>query len=187
VTDFLRAGEAILMSNRTHKLTPGDFNMAIGGHHSHVMKTDEWMTPPDIIDELGPFDLDPCANASIPWATASQIFTKHDDGLKQTWKGRVWLNPPYGPQTKHWLKKLMLHGNGIALIFARTETEMFFTYIWDHAEAVLFIKGRLHFHYADGTKAQNNSGGPSVLVAYGDYNAVRLGDASINGKFIYLK
>ena len=43
------------------------------------------------------------------------------------------MNPPYGSETPKWLKKLSEHGNGIALIYARTETRMFFNYVWDKA------------------------------------------------------
>lgn len=57
--------------------------------------TDEWYTPKEIIDALGEFDLDPCAPVSPLYKTASIMYNKNDDGLKQEWKGRVWLNPPY--------------------------------------------------------------------------------------------
>lgn len=138
----------------------------IGGHHSHRSRTTEWLTPPEIIEQLGPFDLDPCSPRNRPWDTAKQHYTLDDDGLKLPWHGRVWLNPPYGRETEEWIKRLSLHGNGIALIFAKTETRMFFRYIWSSASAVLFIRGRLHFHHADGTRAVHNSGAPSVLISY---------------------
>ena len=57
--------------------------------------TDEWYTPKEIIDALGEFDLDPCAPVAPPYKTANVMYNKNDDGLKQEWKGRVWLNPPY--------------------------------------------------------------------------------------------
>ncbi len=41
------------------------------------------------------------------------------------------LNPPYGEQTERWLAKLAKHGNGIALVYARTETKMFFDSVWN--------------------------------------------------------
>ena len=34
------------------------------GRHKPKVSTDEWYTPRWIIDELGPFDLDPCAPAA---------------------------------------------------------------------------------------------------------------------------
>ena len=57
--------------------------------------TDEWYTPKEIIDALGEFDLDPCAPVNPLWQTAKVMYNKNADGLKQDWKGRVWLNPPY--------------------------------------------------------------------------------------------
>ena len=57
--------------------------------------TDEWYTPKEIIDALGEFDLDLCAPANPLWQTAKVMYNKNVDGLKQEWKGRVWLNPPY--------------------------------------------------------------------------------------------
>lgn len=149
--------------------------------------TNEWLTPPEIIRALGNFDLDPCSPSSRPWSTAKRHLTKADDGLSATWYGRIWLNPPYGPDTGKWLKKLSEHGDGIALIFARTETAMFFDYVWERASAILFLRGRLHFHRPDGARAAGNSGAPSCLVAYGDENALTLANSGIEGKIVYLE
>ena len=33
----------------------------IGGHQSANMRTEEWLTPPEILKPLGEFDLDPCS------------------------------------------------------------------------------------------------------------------------------
>ena len=146
----------------------------------------EWLTPPEIIRALGRFDLDPCAPRQRPWPTARRHFTIEDDGLCKAWFGRVWLNPPYGRETNRWLAKLARHGDGIALIFARTETRMFFDHIWARASAVLFLRGRLTFHNADGTKPTNSGGAPSCLVAYGRRNAVALATCGLPGKLISL-
>lgn len=158
--------------------------MAIGSHQSPKMKNDEWLTPPEIIEALGTFDLDPCSPINRPWDTARAHYTVEDNGLLKKWEGRVWMNPPYSRETAMWLKKLSIHGDGIALTFARTETRMFFNYVWPVASAVLFIEGRLHFCYVDGTKAKANSGGPSVLIAYGDVNALWLKMSGIKGQFL---
>ena len=161
--------------------------MPIGSHQSHNSIKTEWLTPSHIIDDLGPFDLDPCSPINRPWNTAKTHYTIEDDGLKQEWAGKVWLNPPYDHNKMwNWFHKLEKHGNGTALLFARTETTGFFNFIWDKATAVRFIKGRLTFHNVDGTKAKANSGGPSCLVAYGDNNAIRLKHSNIIGKFIWL-
>lgn len=159
----------------------------IGGHQrAYAGATDEWLTPPEIIIALGPFDLDPCAPSDQPWTTAAANYTMNDDGLSKPWNGRVWLNPPYGPRTGLWLARLAEHGNGVALVFARTETEMFHRFAWDRADAMLFLRGRLHFHFPDGRRAKFNAGAPSVLVAYGQRNTQKLGSSGISGKFIAL-
>lgn len=159
----------------------------MGGHHSPVMGKDEWLTPPTIIKALGEFDLDPCSPVVRPWDTAKRHYHQYDDGLMLPWSGRVWMNPPYGKHTGKWLNKLALHGDGIALIFARTETEMFFKEVWGRADALLFIKGRLRFHHVTGEVGATNSGAPSVLVAYGWWNVMALERCDIAGKFIKLK
>lgn len=159
----------------------------MGSHQSAKMGKDEWLTPPDLIIQLGDFDLDPCSPVIRPWNTAKNHFTINDDGLSKDWFGRVWLNPPYGKFTGVWLDRLVIHGDGIALIFARTETEMFFDYVWNFADAVLFLKGRLCFYHVSGLRSKSNSGAPSVLVAYGKDNAEVLKNTTIKGKFIQLR
>lgn len=158
----------------------------MGGHQSAKAMKDEWLTPPHILRALGNFDLDPCAPINRPWDTASEHMTIEDNGLAKPWRGRVWCNPPYGLEAAKWLARLADHGNGIALIFARTETRMLFETVWEKANALLFIEGRLHFHHVDGTRAAANSGAPSVLVAYGANNAETLRSCGLPGKFIAL-
>lgn len=146
----------------------------MGGHQSARMLKDEWLTPPDIVKKLGEFDLDPCSPIDRPWDTAKSHYNVLDNGLEKEWFGRVWLNPPYGREASEWLDKLTIHKNGIALIFARTETEMFFDHVWTKADALLFFKGRLYFHHVNGERARANAGAPSVLIAYGDENVEAL-------------
>jgi hypothetical protein len=145
----------------------------------------EWLTPPALVKSLGEFDLDPCSPLARPWDTAKRHLTILDDGLAQPWSGRVWLNPPYGSKTKAWLRKLAEHGNGIALVFACTDTKAFFEGVWGHADAILFLRGRLSFHHVDGTRA-DESGGPSCLIAYGTANVEALRQAQLPGHLVIL-
>lgn len=148
---------------------------------------DEWLTPPDIIRSLGEFDLDPCAPIVRPWRTARRHYTIKDNGLKKKWFGRIWCNPPYGRETGKWLERMAEHGNGIALIFARTETANFFRYIWPSASGIMFLKGRLVFHNVDGSRPDNSAGAPSCLIAYGSANARILRDSCLDGKFLSMQ
>ncbi|WP_249181297.1 phage N-6-adenine-methyltransferase [Burkholderia sp. AU19243] len=138
------------------------------------MKNDEWLTPPEWIQALGPFELDPCAPVVRPWNTARLHFTVEDNGLAREWLGRVWCNPPFGREAAKWLKRMADHNNGIALIPARTETAMFYESVWSRADSVCFVRGRPHFHYVDGRRAPFNSGAPICLVAYGRANTIAL-------------
>ncbi len=159
----------------------------IGGHHSAKAGTVEWLTPPSIIAALGPFELDPCAPVSQPYPTAARKFTRLDNGLIQKWRGRVWLNPPYtNGEIGLWLARMAEHDHGTALIFARTETEAFFRYVWERASGLLFMEGRINFHLPDGSRARGNAGAPTVLCAYGATDAEILAAAEIGGKFIPL-
>lgn len=161
----------------------------MGSHQSGAMKNDEWLTPPSIVGALGSFDLDPCAAIVRPWPTAETHYTIEDNGLLKPWFGRVWLNPPYGDQVGTWMGRLREHGDGIALIFARTETDVWFEHVWDHATGILFIRSRLYFYDVRGHRAEANSGAPSVLIAYGAANAMilqRVATDAIPGKYLRL-
>lgn len=147
---------------------------------------DEWLTPPYLLKALGEFDLDPCAPVVRPWDIAKKHYTIEDNGFMRNWDGRVWCNPPYSGNTKHWLDKCAQHGNCIALTFARTETAMFFESVWSKAFALLFIRGRIQFYSVSGQKG-GSAGAPSVLIAYDLYNATILKECGIPGKYISLK
>jgi len=162
--------------------------LGIGGHQrGHHGETNVWLTPPHILHALGPFDLDPCAAPEPrPWPTAARHYVEADNGLALPWPGRVWCNPPYGEHTGLWLERLANHGDGIALIFARTETQMFFAQVWERADAVFFFDGRLTFHHQDGRRAAANGGAPSCLVAYGLRNVSALRSCGLPGFFVSL-
>ena len=168
---------------------------AIGSHHSPDGGSHVWLTPPYIIQALGSFDLDPCAAPDPrPWPTAGTHWERADNSLNRPWFGRVWLNPPYGPKTTiaPWLRRMAEHGRGTALIFARTETAVFFETVWERATALLFLRGRLCFYRRDGTLPSaaaggGNAGAPSVLVAYGDEDAASLECSGLSGRFIRLE
>jgi hypothetical protein len=164
--------------------------LGMGGHHSPAAETEVWLTPPHIINALGSFDLDPCACMEPrPWPTAASHYTKAENGLLLPWLGRVWCNPPYGGPAviRPWLQRMAAHGRGTLLIFARTETDAFHEFVWGKADALLFLRGRLHFHYPDGTRAKANAGAPNVLAAYGEDDARRLAASELPGMFVMLR
>lgn len=162
----------------------------MSGHQSARAKSTTYLTPPDILGALGQFDLDPCAAPSPrPWPTAARHIELPQDGLAAEWSGRVWCNPPFGREAAAWLERMAKHGNGIALVPARTETAMFYRSVWGVASAVLFLRGRPHFCAGSDTTVENagrviavkrgepypfNSGAPIALIAYGVSNAEAL-------------
>lgn len=147
--------------------------------------TNVWLTPRYILADLGPFDLDPCAAggdyAWRPWDTAKEHYTW--GGLDKPWHGMVWVNPPYGPHAADWLKFLADYNHGMALTFARTETESFFKHVWTRSAGILFVKRRIHFHRPDGSKDRHTAA-PSVLIGYGDEALRRLANTKIEGHLV---
>lgn len=149
------------------------------------MTKDEWLTPPKLIKALGEFDLDPCAPVVRPWPTAKEHFTIEDNGLIKPWRGRVWLNPPYGKETFRWMARMAEHRSGIALIFARTDTQGFHREIFRKARGILFVQGRIRFHHVDGTPGQFPNAA-SCFVAYSDADCRALESCAIAGRYCFL-
>lgn len=156
---------------------------------------DEWLTPPELIKFLGEFDLDPCAphKSKRPWPTAKQHYSgmnwQHgvEDvcGLQVEWKGRVWLNPPYGKETFKWLERLSIHKSGIALIFARTDTKGFHREIFQKAHSILFLEGRIRFYHVTG-KIGDTPNAASCLISYSTKDTEALRNSGLKGKLVIL-
>ncbi len=141
-------------------------------HETCIGASDEWFTPPEIFAALGlTFDLDPCqpeegrAHLSVP---CRQFFTAADDGLSRPWHGLVWMNPPFGGRNGQvpWLRKFMQHGNGIALVAARTSSGWFHEFA-PAAHAILFPRGKTKFIRPDGTRG-GSPGTGVVLLGMGE-------------------
>jgi hypothetical protein len=153
-------------------------------HESPVNGSIEWYTPAWVFEALGlTFDLDPChPHDRLPWVPAQFVWTKADDGLKQPWHGRVWMNPPYGKETPLWLERMAVHcdrgfgrvpdGDGIALVFSRTDTAWFHHYAAT-ADAICFMRKRIAFVGPDGLPRpgkdgkKGSPGAGSMLLAWG--------------------
>ena len=148
--------------------------------------TNDWLTPPELLQRLGTFDLDPCGCVKMPWRTATtSYFLPEHDGLTEQWMGRVWCNPPYGPNVGDWAKRMAAHANGIMLIFLRTDTATWQQDILPFADAALLLDGRVHFYLPSGERGKSGTA-PSVLLAYGKSNVTALRTAGIAGA-LYLR
>lgn len=155
--ELVAAGDVEEVSTRTDTLgraqpvrddrwNPGAV-MSSGSH--------EWYTPRHVVDAvlrtMGTIDLDPCAEKGRRIPAAAHL-TKQDDGLSHPWKGRVYMNPPYGDGIGEWTAKLRADFDArrvteaVALVPARTETDW-----WEKlgAEFICLIHGRLKFSDGD--------------------------------------
>jgi hypothetical protein len=87
------------------------------------------------------------------------------------------------------MRKLADHGDGIALVFARTDATWFFYTVWERASGVLFLRGRITFLNLEGV-ADRTATAPSVLVSYdrgrAGRNADSLEESGLDGKFVPL-
>jgi hypothetical protein len=134
--------------------------------------TPEWYTPGHIIDRVegmfGHIDLDPCSNSNDPdqaSVPALNHWTQADNGLVQSWHGRVYMNPPYGDEISAWVERMIRAYESeeincaIALLPARTDTA-WFQPLFDYP--ICFIRGRLRF-----SGSENSAPFPSAIVYLG--------------------
>ena len=127
--------------------------------------SDNWPTPQSFFNELArefAFELDVCADKEN--TKCARFFTREDDGLKQTWGGYCWMNPPYGREIGAWIRKAYEtaksgQGTVVCLVPARTDTA------WWHdfcaKGEVRFVRGRLKFG-----GAKTSAPFPSAVVIF---------------------
>src|SRR5262245_37171149 len=119
-------------------------------------KTIEWWTPRaylDLADEvMGGIDLDPASCAAANEIIGAKEF--YDDGGElKSWHGRVWLNPPYGKQTKLFVNRLLYEfklghvSQAIVLLNVITLDRSWFKPLW--AFPICFHYGRVKFTSPD--------------------------------------
>lgn len=127
-------------------------------------KTEVWSTPKEFFDKLDRifhFETDLCALPEN--AKCKNFYTPEMDGLKQTWTGVCWLNPPYGKTISQWIAKAYESSREgatiVCLIPARTDTRYWHDYCVKGE--IYFIRGRLKFGNADSCAPF-----PSALVCF---------------------
>ena len=150
-------------------------------------KSVEWYTPAWIFEELAiAFDLDPSSPHDMESVVPARVkYTVFDDGLKQPWSGRVWLNPPYGKSTPFWMRRMIDHNNGIALVFSRTDAA-WCQEAMANCTSMLFLGGRIQFIPGkENQHKKSRSAAGTVMFAFGSDCAVAL--ERMSGRGIYLK
>lgn len=127
-------------------------------------KTDLWETPADVFARLNTefrFTLDVCALPEN--AKCRRFYTPKQDGLKQRWSGRCWMNPPYGRSIAQWMRKAWEESRRgvtvVCLVPARPDTAWFQDYA--ARGEVRFLRGRLKFG-----NCKNSAPFPSAIVVF---------------------
>jgi len=126
---------------------------------------DNWETPPEIFQQCDAefrFDLDVCATPDN--AKCERYYTPEMDGLAQEWRGRCWMNPPYGREIGRWMKKAYEAAQTTAdvvvcLVPARTDTAWW--HEWAMRGEVRFLRKRVRF-----VGAPSSAPFPSALVVF---------------------
>lgn len=134
----------------------------------------EWFTPSEYVEAartaMGTIDCDP-ASCDVAQGTvqATFYFTRERDGLRQPWRGNVWLNPPYGASNigafTAKLKVELDAGNvtqACILTNACTDT-IWFQRLARMASAVLFSRKRIRFMKADGVERDSPTHGQALF------------------------
>ncbi len=131
-------------------------------------KSIEWETPQRLFDELNyefHFNLDVCASTSN--TKCRRFITPEQDAFRKKWKGRCWMNPPYGRGIEQWIRravKQIQKGNAnvvVCLVPSRTDTVWWHDIVLRYASEIRFVKNRLYF--GDGTE---RAPFPSVIVVF---------------------
>lgn len=149
-------------------------------HKPHVLNNsgnNEWYTPAKYIelarDVLGTIDVDPAsceyANQTVK---AKTYYSIENDGLDQSWDGKVWMNPPYSADLVQKFSDKIVNeyesGNtteAIVLVNNATETQWFNNMVTS-ASAVAFPKGRIR--YESTTKEMNTPLQGQAFIYFGD-------------------
>ena len=137
-------------------------------------KKSDYCTPECVLDKVralstdGKIGLDPCYSAEGV-TDPTHAYTENINGLIQPWtdKGLVFVNPPYGRGLTRWVQKCSeeaAKGAEIVLLIpARTDTKYFHNYVWNTAQEICFVKGRIVF-----MGEEHGAPFPSALVYWGD-------------------
>lgn len=139
---------------------------------------DSWGTPAEWIDlarqVMGGIDLDPATNEEAQRVVkAGAYYTKQDNGLEQSWHGRVWMNPPYSqPLVSQFADRLLQEieagrvTQACVLVNNATDTK-FCQRLLSRSAAALFPIGRVSFLVPGSGEALQGTRQGQVLIYFG--------------------
>ena len=134
----------------------------------------DWETPQwfyEKLDKEFSFDLD--AFASRENTKCKNFFTEDDNSLEQDWTQykSIFINPPYISSLQNKVLEKVddtirqgFRGVIVLLIPARTDTKRWHDYIFNKADDIRFLKGRLKFE-VNGI-AGDSATFPSAVIVY---------------------
>lgn len=158
-------------------------------------KRNDWETPTpfwNALHEEFEFDLDAAAHELN--AKLDHFYTEDDNALKIDWEGKCpWCNPPYGRGNNvgKWCEKFATEAMRpnrravVSLVAARTDTLWFHDLIWELADEVRWVRGRLLFELDGKTIQKADKKGvlrdmpatfPSMVVVWRRRPVLRVGD-----------
>lgn len=156
---------------------------AAADQQNFLVRSCEWYSPRDIVEAgrrvLGSIDLDPASNVfAQEIVRAKEYFTEANDGLTKSWRGKVWLNPPYDAPGKFVDKLIGAFNAGEvteALVLLNNATDtVWFHRLLDRFPVCVF-KGRLHYWNPTKTGKAPRQGqvifylGPNVEKFYAEF------------------
>jgi phage N-6-adenine-methyltransferase len=148
--------------------------MAKKAHVSHNSGNDEWHTPIEYVDAarrvMGGIDCDPASSEKANEAIRASVFySKDDDALFKTWRGRVWMNCPYSRSLVELFTQTVVRQfvdgtvtEAIVLVNNATDTR-WYQYLVDAATCVCLVRGRIHFVAPDGLTRNSPLQGQHIL------------------------
>lgn len=176
------------VNNTGEELTQAKLlKLSRGAHVGNNSCDNEWYTPEEYIqpfrDMVGGIDVDPAscefANRQVK---AKKFYSIDQDGLTKTWKGNVWLNPPYGSgAVEPFIDKLIQEiesgrvSHMAVLVNNATETK-WFQRLLANVQAVCFLASRIKFLKPS---AEKNSPLQGQVICYAGNEPGRFSEAYI--------